>query len=201
MKHSESLKSIAGAIRKAQGAIEGALKEAANPFFKKNYADLESCWDAIKKPLQDNGLAIVQTMGFIPGAGTTLITTLIHESGEYITGEQPVCAKADDPQALGSAVTYARRYGLSAIIGLVQIDDDGESAKGRSEGSGSSKSANKANVISVAQRNRLFAIAGNVKIPDEEVKKILSAHGFESSKDITWNQYDVICKQIEDYKP
>lgn len=128
MKHSESLKNIAPAIRRAQGAIRGAIKDAQNPFFKSKYADLESCWEAVKGPLQAEGLSVVQTMGFIPEAGPTLITTLLHESGEYISGEQPACAKSGSPQDLGSALTYARRYGLSAITGLIQLDDDAQSA-------------------------------------------------------------------------
>jgi hypothetical protein len=126
MKHSVSLTNIAPAIKKAQANIRGAIKDANNPFFKSKYADLESCWEAVKEPLQAEGLSVVQTMGFIPGAGPTLITTLLHMSGEYITGEQPVCAKSDNPQDMGSAITYARRYGLSAIVGLIQVDDDAE---------------------------------------------------------------------------
>lgn len=128
MKHSESIKNIAPAIRNAQSKIKGAIKDAENPFFKSMYADLESCWDAVKDALQAEKLAVIQTMGFIPEAGPTLITTLLHDSGEYITGEQPVCAKADNPQDMGSAITYARRYGLSAIVGLIQVDDDAETA-------------------------------------------------------------------------
>lgn len=135
MKHSESLKEIAGAIGRAQMNIKGAIKDAANPFFKSKYADLESCWEAVRSPLHKEGLSIVQTMGFIPGAGPTVITTLLHASGEYISGEQPVCAKSDDPQGLGSAITYARRYGLSAITGLIQVDDDAEGSMKRPGGS------------------------------------------------------------------
>lgn len=127
MKHSESLSELAPALCRAQGNISGAIKDATNPFFKTKYADMESCWAAVKGPLQAEGLSLVQTMGFVPGAGPTLITTLLHTSGEWISGEQPVCAKADDPQALGSAITYARRYGLAAITALVQVDDDAES--------------------------------------------------------------------------
>lgn len=131
MKHSESLKAIAPALRKAQAAIHGVVANADNPFFKSKYADLGACWGAIKGALHAEGISLVQTLGFIPGAGPTLITTLLHESGEYISGEQPVCAKSDDPQAMGSAISYARRYGLSAIVSLVEVDDDGEGAMKR----------------------------------------------------------------------
>jgi hypothetical protein len=131
MKHSESLKAIAPALRRVQGAIHGVVPNQKNPFFKSEYADLGACWGAVKGALQGEGISLVQTMGFIPTAGPTLITTLLHESGEFISGEQPVCAKGDDPQAMGSAISYARRYGLSAIVSLVEIDDDGEKAMAR----------------------------------------------------------------------
>jgi hypothetical protein len=134
MKHSESLKNISPAIAKAQAAIHGVVANQKNPFFNSMYADMDACWKAVKGPLLSEGIALVQTMGFIPGAGPTVITTLLHESGEYISGEQPVCAKSDDPQALGAAITYARRYGLSAIISLVEVDDDAEKSMGRDEG-------------------------------------------------------------------
>lgn len=128
MKHSESIKTIAPAIVRAQAEIGVVVANSDNPFFKSKYANLDACWDALKGPLQKEGIALIQTMGFIPGAGPTLITTLMHSSGEYISGEQPVCAAKDDPQGMGSAITYARRYGLSAILALVQVDDDGEGA-------------------------------------------------------------------------
>jgi hypothetical protein len=128
MKHSESIKAIAPAIVRAQAEIDVVVANADNPFFKSKYADLDACWRTLKEPLQRQGIALIQTLGFIPGAGPTLITTLLHLSGEYISGEQPVCAAKDDPQGMGSAITYARRYGLSAILALVQVDDDAEGA-------------------------------------------------------------------------
>lgn len=137
MKHSESLKQIAPAIVRAQREIGVVVAKSENPFFKSKYADLDACWSVLKEPLQKEGIALVQTLGFIAGAGPTLITTLLHSSGEYISGEQPVCAAKDDPQGMGSAITYARRYGLSAILSLVQVDDDGEGAmNGARQGSG-----------------------------------------------------------------
>jgi hypothetical protein len=128
MKHSESIKQIAPALVRAQAEIGVVVANSKNPFFNSTYANLDVCWDALKGPLQKEGIALIQTLGFIPGAGPTLITTLLHSSGEYISGEQPVCAAKDDPQGVGSAITYARRYGLSAILALVQVDDDAEGA-------------------------------------------------------------------------
>lgn len=127
---SETIGALAAALAKAQAAITGAVKDAANPFFKSKYADLESVWSACRKPLTDNGLAVVQTSRYTPD-GLMLVTTLLHSSGEWISGEMPVLVKDNSPQAQGSGLTYARRYALAALVGVYQTDDDGEAAQGR----------------------------------------------------------------------
>ena len=86
---SETIGALAAALAKAQAAITGAVKDAANPFFKSKYADLESVWSACRKPLTDNGLSVVQTSRYTEN-GLMLVTTLLHTSGEWISGEMPV---------------------------------------------------------------------------------------------------------------
>ena len=130
MNQSESFAALAAALSKAQASITGALKDSANPFFKSKYADLASCWDACRKPLTDNGLAVIQTIEAGEGRAV-LVTTLCHASGEWIKSYCPILTKDDSPQALGSAITYARRYALAAMCGLAQVDDDAEAAQGR----------------------------------------------------------------------
>jgi ERF superfamily len=130
MNQSESIADLAAALSKAQASITGALKDSANPFFKSKYADLASCWDACRKPLTDNGLAVIQTIEAGEGRAV-LVTTLAHLGGEWIKSYCPILTKDDSPQALGSAITYARRYALAAMVGLAQIDDDAEAAQGR----------------------------------------------------------------------
>lgn len=132
MKHSEQLNELATALSKAQGEIKGAVKDQENPFFKKSYADLESVWDACRNPLSKNGLSIIQTTD-IAEFGTVLTTTLLHSSGQYISGTYPINPIKNDPQGTGSAITYARRYSLAAIVGIYPSDDDGESAVGRGD--------------------------------------------------------------------
>jgi hypothetical protein len=127
---SETIGALAAALAKAQSQISGAVKDAANPFFKSKYADLESVWQACRKPLTDNGLAVTQTSRYTPD-GLMLVTTLLHASGEWIAGEMPVLTKDASPQAQGSGITYARRYALAAIVGVYQTDDDAEAAQGR----------------------------------------------------------------------
>lgn len=127
---SETIGALAAALAKAQSQISGAVKDAANPFFKSKYADLESVWQACRKPLTDNGLSVTQTSRYTPD-GLMLVTTLLHTSGEWIAGEMPVLVKDNSPQAQGSGLTYARRYALAALVGIYQTDDDGEAAQGR----------------------------------------------------------------------
>jgi hypothetical protein len=127
---SETIGALAAALAKAQSQITGAVKDAANPFFKSKYADLVSVWQACRKPLTDNGLAVTQTSRYTPD-GLMLVTTLLHSSGEWIAGEMPVLTKDASPQAQGSGLTYARRYALAAIVGVYQTDDDAEAAQGR----------------------------------------------------------------------
>ncbi len=128
--NSEQINELATSLSKAQGQMKGAIKDSSNPFFKSTYADLESVWDACRKALSENGLAVVQTTDFSP-EGSFLITTLIHSSGQWMKGKYPLNPVKQDPQGLGSAITYARRYALAAIVGVNQTDDDGNAASGR----------------------------------------------------------------------
>ncbi len=129
MNKSESIANLAKALSIAQSSITGAIKDSTNPHFRNDYASLEACWDAIREPLSKNGLSIVQVNK--PHVDGVLIeTVLMHASGEWISGELYMPSVKKDPQGFGSATTYARRYSLSAMVGLVQVDDDGSAASG-----------------------------------------------------------------------
>ncbi len=133
MTTSEQINELAAALAKAQGAMGGASKSSANPFFKSKYADLASVWEACRKPLADNGLSILQSPQ-AAGAQVTVETLLLHASGQWIRDAVTVMAKDDSPQAVGSAITYARRYSLQSFAGVAPEDDDGEAAQGRGNG-------------------------------------------------------------------
>lgn len=128
MKHSEQLDKIGAALAKAQSEMEPAIKDKTNPFFKANYADLASVWAACRKALADNGLSVAQGLGGTVSGDGYLWTTLLHSSGQFITGECPMILGKRDPQGVGSAMTYYRRYGLAAILGITQEDDDAQGA-------------------------------------------------------------------------
>jgi hypothetical protein len=129
MKKSESIKNLGLALCNFQASMGKVSKESSNPFFKSKYASLANILDTIQKPLSEANLAFSQ----MPDENA-LTTILIHsESGEWIESSyvMPV-AKQNDPQAMGSAITYARRYALGAILGLnIDDDDDAEKAMGR----------------------------------------------------------------------
>lgn len=128
---SDSIGALAAALSKAQGAMEGASKANENPFFKSKYADLASVWDACRVPLSTNALAVVQTVDDAEANGRVIVeTVLMHASGEWISGRIAMKPTKDDPQGIGSAITYARRYGLQAIVGIAPEDDDGNAASG-----------------------------------------------------------------------
>jgi hypothetical protein len=127
MNKSESIKELATALSKAQGTIKGVTKDTVNPFYKAAYATLSACLDAVREPLTKNGLSIVQVNEATPEA-CTVETILMHSSGEWISGTMSIKPVKIDPQQFGSAMTYARRYGLMAIIGLAPEDDDGNLA-------------------------------------------------------------------------
>ena len=127
MDKSEQINELATALSKAQGCIKPAIKDSTNPFFKSQYADLASVWEACRKPLAENGLSVVQTID----GNDKLETTLLHSSGQFISSTLPFVAKDQTSQSIGSAITYARRYALSAMVGICPDDDDAEAAMGR----------------------------------------------------------------------
>ena len=131
---SEHIGKLADALAKAQGTMDEAKEDSKNPFFKSNYADLTSIWRAVKSSLTTNGLAISQVTGFMEGQ-LFLVTTLLHSSGEWMKGYYPLYLAKQDPQAVGSAITYARRYALAAIVGVCKEgeDDDAEKAQDRKQ--------------------------------------------------------------------
>ena len=141
MQMSNSIAAIAAALAAAQGAIEAASKGAVNPYFKSKYADLNALREVIREPLAANGLSVVQfARSTQNGELVEVETMLAHSSGEFLrdTLALPVGRKYDkqgtplpvDVQSIGSAITYARRYALSAILSLAADDDDGNAAVG-----------------------------------------------------------------------
>jgi hypothetical protein len=136
------------ALAKAQRAMKGALKDSENPFFKSRYADLASVREACIDALTDNELCVIQMpetsfsgtpevytfksktgedrSGVRVATTVSVRTRLGHSSGEWVEDVVSALLPSGDPQAVGSAITYLRRYALAAMVGVAPEDDDGE---------------------------------------------------------------------------
>ena len=129
MNKSESIAALAAALATAQGSMKGAVKDSANPFFKSKYADLASVVEAIRAAFSANGLSYIQTIQPSDRDEVRVETMILHSSGEWIScGVLALPVSKVDAQGYGSALTYARRYSLSAAVGVAPEDDDGNAA-------------------------------------------------------------------------
>lgn len=125
---SDSIAKLMPALIAAKQAFAPAVKDSINPAFRSKYVSLDGVIDAVDGPLLANGIATVQQTDHDPQFGTVLLTRLIHSSGEWIGSRYVVRPVKQDPQGEGSALTYARRYALMALVGIAPEDDDGNAA-------------------------------------------------------------------------
>lgn len=156
IEQSESITALAAAMSKVQASVEGAIKGKANPAFKgTKYADLRSVWEACREQLVANGMSVLQFPGEMIDGRMTLTTQLCHESGEWMRAPLSIPLSKVDAQGYGSAVTYARRYALAAVVGVCPEDDDGNAASAPKSRTVEAVEA----TISDEQRNILFTLA------------------------------------------
>ena len=131
MTTSEQIDKISAALVLAQQAMLPLIKDSNNPFFKSKYADLQAVTEACYPALQANNICVIQSAESLGELGISIHTRLQHSSGQFITTECAIPPAGQDPQKYGSAVTYGRRYGLQAAVGLAAVDDDAEGAMSR----------------------------------------------------------------------
>lgn len=124
---SEHINEIAAALAKAQGSMDNASKDRSNPAFKSKYADLASVRDAVIGPLTAAGIAVIQAPA-TTAEGVVVETRFVHSSGQWLSCSVGATPRAYDPQSVGSAITYLRRYGLMALASIAPEDDDGNAA-------------------------------------------------------------------------
>lgn len=173
MIQSEQINELAAALAKAQGEMENAAKNAVNSHLKNRYADLAEIWNTVRGPLSRHGLSVVQSQALVDGA-VEVDTLLMHTSGQWI---RTTCAAAPakmDPQGIGSAITYLRRYSLAAACGIAQEDDDGEGAKsnGRSQRQARPEPTRTEPLASDALLNEIAEAMHHPEITEEERGKI-----------------------------
>lgn len=131
MDHSQVIKNIIPALMSVQSKMSAVTKDTRNDFFKSKYADLAAIWDACKMHMADMGLLVVQNPCGTDAGMVSLETIIFHaESCEWISSTIAMPLTKNDAQGVGSAITYARRYALSAMLGIVTEDDDGNAASG-----------------------------------------------------------------------
>lgn len=137
MTTSEQINEIATALSAAQGEIQNVVKDAKNPHFKSDYATLDAVTDTVRPVFAKHGLAVMQMPSYSvsdDGGSSVIVETLItHSSGQWIRGTSASPIQKADPQGVGSATTYLRRYSLAAVAAIAQTDDDGNHA---SQGNG-----------------------------------------------------------------
>ena len=219
---SKDVGKLAEALAKAQGEIQAAVRDAKNPFHRSTYADLCSVWEACRDPLSKNGLAILQPTAGNGNGTVELITMLIHSSGQWIKGTLKVTPgkiikegqnrgsfqPSQDPQSLGSALTYARRYGLAAMVGVAPEgeDDDGERAMGRDSGNGHrtrSSGNNKPKLTTDQEKKKkrlvswLFAEANNDAKSVGATVKSLTNNIYSNVNDMTPDHFDRFWEKCE----
>ena len=200
MIHTENLDKLAPALAKAQGAIENAKKDSVNPHFKSKYADLASVWDACRKPLTDNGLSVIQSLGNDDGR-VSCDTMLLHVSGQWIRSGFSMTPQQNTPQAFGSCATYLRRYSLQAVVGVAPDEDDGNQASNK----GSiyapqtaskivSSPVTRPVVVQKAAENNEKLTVNNAFVRGNATQ-ILQLSGFLKVKDRV-NMLDAMCEQL-----
>lgn len=179
MKKSETITELSKAFAKTQKEMKQPLKYANNPFFKSKYVPLENVVEAITESASKNGLSFTQFPSSDETGNVTVGTLVMHESGEWIEYD-PIKMKPvkNDPQSIGSAITYAKRYALSAIFGITSDqDDDGNEATQAKK-----QPAKKSNdpVISVEQANNylkeIAAISKEKRKEDGSIAKWFLQH-------------------------
>ena len=160
------------ALSAAQGEIENASKNAANPHFKSRYADLAEVLNTVRPTFSKHGLSVIQSTEF-DGALVSVTTTIAHADGGYVTAKASCVPAKTDAQGVGSATTYLRRYSLASCAGIAQEDDDGNAA---------SHNAKPVARISADQEASLIEW---IDTTGADKAKIMSAYKVKSLSDLT----------------
>lgn len=191
---SENIGELAKALSKAQAVIEDAKKDGLNPHFKSKYATLDSILGAVRGPLSSNDLAISQQI--IPDGSGVLCTTLLHISGQWIKSFIPINPTQNTPQGMGSALTYARRYSLAAMVGISQEDDDGEagSIQAAKLSPVSAKLPSDIEQYSFSQFTNKVRMEIDESLNDDAIKSILKDHLFSWNTSLKSDMFDTLKK-------
>ena len=194
MNKSESIAKISKALAQFQGEVKNPANTETNPFFNSKYAPLSDILNAVRPLLSKYGLSVLQSPSG-DGQNIAITTLIVHESGEWIESD-PLTLKAEKAtaQGAGSAITYARRYALSAMLGISSEDDnDGNAVIENSK----PESEKNEDMATEAQLKKLYAMAKIKNISADEMKKIIyEYYGKESSKELSKKEASDLIKRI-----
>jgi len=213
-KKSESIKEIAIALCKFNAEVKTVEKDSVNPHFKNKYASLDNIIEDVKPLLAKHGLSFLQMAGG-DGERLTMSTLLMHTSGEWIESEPLIMRPAkNDPQGMGSASTYARRYSLSAFLGIATGEDDDGNASTpppsvqrqqptqtppREPQSPTSQDSVLSNAVSSAQMGMIAKVKKDKGIDDEAYRRMLAGFSVTSTKDLTKQSASQVIKMLQEY--
>ncbi|KIE47500.1 ERF superfamily protein [Clostridium argentinense CDC 2741] len=183
MKKSESIKELASALKDFQAEVKNPKNVANNPFFNSKYAPLDEVINTVKEPLSKHGLSYIQMPNSEDGALVAITTMLLHESGEWIESE-PLKLKSDKPtaQGSGSSITYARRYQLSAMLGIASEDED----DGSTTTAHTISEAKEPERITKEQAEEIRSLSKEKKISEEYICKFRKVNRFEDLQENDW---------------
>ena len=188
------MESLYSALIQFQNEFQGLRPDAKNPFFKSTYISLDGILQTVRPLLSKNGLAVLQEA---TGDGEYIYikTKLVHKSGQSFETDilkmKPV--KANDPQAMGSVITYAKRYQLGALLGICEtVDDDANKASGKKVDNQVSPQAQRIN------GDKLAVVLDFAKKKDvKDIKEVLKNNGYNSSAEILVKDFKKIVDQLE----
>ena len=191
MKTSEAIGEISAAFVKAQMGCESAKKSNDNNAFRNNgkaskYAGLPEVVEACLPACHANGIGVLQVLGETIDGKMGITTRLLHTSGQWLEGYGSIPLPKQDPQGYGSASTYARRYHLAAMLGIIQEDDDGNAAE-------AAPKANPAPMIDQTQRGIITDLA---KAADVNILTILESYSVKNLDALTEAQAAQIIKRL-----
>ena len=173
-----------GALAKAQAEMKNAPLNKTNPFFKSKYADLAAIRDAVTPALAKYDLCVFQSQTMIDGQPVS-VTTIAHKEGGFIQSETPIYSNKHEPQLYGSALTYARRYGLAALCNISAEDDDDANM---------AQTANK----KLLDQDQIYEIATLIKQRDCDIKAMFTHLGVKTVSEIPSSRFAQLKKQLED---
>ena len=194
MNHSESIAKLASALASFQAEVKDPRRDGNNPHFCSKYVQIDGLLDAVRPVLSKHGLSVVQSTGG-NGQDISVTTMILHTSGEWIETDALVLkAVKADPQGAGSAVTYGRRYGLSAALGVAWDDDD--------DGNAASTPQRKPAAIDAKSEtlHKIMADMKTYKVSGDDMREICKRHyGKDGSKDLTEKEAVDLAANLEKY--